>query len=60
MNALNIQAVRSVVVDHKLLHAGRASLGELLKKLEDYCGAQETDAQSEVKTREYDVVVAGG
>ncbi len=60
VNALNIQAVPSVVVDNKLLHAGRASLGELLKKLEDYFGSQETDSQAEVKTREYDVVVAGG
>ncbi len=42
----------------KLLHVGRGEFGELLAKLEDQYGIDETKANAEVK--EYDVIVAGG
>lgn len=44
--------------DGKLLHVGRGEFGELLAKLEEQYGIDETKAVAEVK--EYDVIVAGG
>ena len=41
-----------------LLHVGRGEFGELLAKLEDQYGIDETKANAEVK--EYDVIVVGG
>ena len=58
VDALKIQGVPSVFADGKLLHVGRCEFGELLAKLEDQYGIDETKANAEVK--EYDVIVAGG
>ena len=58
VDALKIQGVPSVFADGKLLHVGRGEFGELLAKLEDQYGIDETKANAEVK--EYDVIVAGG
>lgn len=55
---LNIQAVPAVYVNDTLLHIGRATLGELLSKLEELVGTNETTISSVEK--EYDVIVAGG
>ena len=41
-----------------MLHVGRGEFGELLAKLEDQYGIDETKANAEVK--EYDVIVVGG
>ena len=56
--ALYQDGVPSVFADGKLLHVGRGEFGELLAKLEDQYGIDETKANAEVK--EYDVIVAGG
>ena len=58
VDALKIQGVPSVFADGKLLHVGRGEFGELLAKLEEQYGIDETKANAEVK--EYDVIVAGG
>ena len=55
---LVLQGVPSVFADGKLLHVGRGEFGELLAKLEDQYGIDETKANAEVK--EYDVIVVGG
>jgi alkyl hydroperoxide reductase subunit F len=55
---LNIQAVPSVYVNGELLHVGRASLGELLTKLEDKLGSEYQPSGTD--TKNYDVIVAGG
>lgn len=55
---LNIQAVPSVYVNGELLHVGRASLGELLAKLEDKSGSEYQPSETDAKN--YDVIVAGG
>jgi alkyl hydroperoxide reductase subunit F len=55
---LKIQAVPTVFVNGTVAHVGRASLGELLEKIEEKCGVDESlvhDVRKEV-----DVVVAGG
>ena len=52
------QGVPSVFADGKLLHVGRGEFGELLAKLEEQYGIDDTKAMNEVK--EYDVIVAGG
>ncbi|MDR1356367.1 MAG: alkyl hydroperoxide reductase subunit F [Tannerellaceae bacterium] len=60
-DALKIQAVPSVFADGKLLHAGRASFGELLEKLEAYYGSVDaaiTPPSPSVKR--YDLIVVGG
>lgn len=59
VEALGIQGVPSVFAGDTLLHVGKASLGELLEKLEDHFGHQEIRG-SEVPVREYDVLVLGG
>ena len=58
VDALKIQGVPSVFADGKMLHVGRGEFGELLAKLEEQYGIDETKANAEVK--EYDVIVAGG
>ncbi len=55
---MNIQAVPTVYANGQLLHVGRASLGELLIKLEEQVGT--ASQVSEPVLREFDVVVAGG
>lgn len=54
----NIQAVPAVYYNDKLLHVGRADLGELLQKIEERGGIGETVVSQEVKN--YDVIIAGG
>ena len=55
---LNIQAVPSVYANGELLHVGRATIGELLSKLEEKFGTQLQITSDE--TKQYDVIVAGG
>jgi alkyl hydroperoxide reductase subunit F len=57
-DALKIQAVPSVFADGKLLHVGKADLGELLSKLEAHYGVESGKYETSVKN--YDVVVIGG
>lgn len=57
--AMKIQAVPTVYANGKLLHVGRGSLGELLQKLEDTFGSEET-VQAELPARNFDVLVLGG
>jgi len=58
VDKLNIQAVPSVYANGELLHVGRASLGELLDKLEKQVGS---DIDNSLKRKkEYDIVVVGG
>ncbi len=54
---LNIQSVPTVYVNGELLHIGRASLGELLEKLEDKYDSSIVDISTD---REYDIIIAGG
>lgn len=55
---MNIQAVPSVYANGELLHVGRASMGELLSKLEEMFGSEYQPVSGE--TKQYDVIVAGG
>jgi len=59
VQALNIQGVPSVFAGETLLHVGKASLGELLEKLEEQYGHEEGSSASS-PVREYDVLVLGG
>lgn len=58
VKAIGVQAVPTLYAGEKLLSVGRASLAELIEKLENSLGT----AQSEMPAteRHYDVVVAGG
>jgi alkyl hydroperoxide reductase subunit F len=56
--ALKIQAVPSVFADGKLLHAGKADLGELLDKLETHYGVD--IEKTEISEKRYDIIVIGG
>jgi alkyl hydroperoxide reductase subunit F len=56
--ALKIQAVPSVFADGKLLHVGKADLGELLSKLEAHYGVE--TAKTDIPEKRYDVIVVGG
>jgi alkyl hydroperoxide reductase subunit F len=58
VEALKIQGVPSVFADGKLLHVGKADLGELLSKLEEHYGVDA--GKSETSVKKYDVVVIGG
>ena len=58
VEALKIQGVPAVFADGKLIHVGRGEFGELLNKLEEEYGSEES-AES-TKVRNYDVVVLGG
>ena len=55
---LKIQAVPTVFVNGTVAHAGRATLGELLEKIEEKAGVDEMPVE-EIR-KEVDVVVAGG
>lgn len=55
-DSLNIQSVPTVYANGKMIHVGRASMGELLDKLEAEFGSEEL---ASLETKEYDVVVAG-
>lgn len=55
---LKIQAVPTVFVNGTVAHVGRATLGELLEKIEEKAGVDESQL-AEVR-KEVDVVVAGG
>ncbi|WP_282035498.1 alkyl hydroperoxide reductase subunit F [Saccharicrinis aurantiacus] len=59
VDALNIQAVPSVYANGEALHVGRASLGELLSKLEKQLGVS-GNVTAQGATKNYDVVVVGG
>ena len=59
IEALGIQGVPSVFAGESLLHVGKASLGELLEKLEEQFGHEETGG-APLPVREYDVLVLGG
>lgn len=58
VDALKIQGVPSVFADGKLLHVGRGEFSELLAKLEEQYGVEESLLSSEEKA--YDVIVVGG
>ncbi|BDU74523.1 alkyl hydroperoxide reductase subunit F [Mesoterricola silvestris] len=58
VRALGIQGVPSVFAGDTLLHVGKATLGELLEKLEDHFG--HTPAQADAAPRDFDVLVLGG
>lgn len=57
--AFNVQSVPTVYADDSLLSVGRATLGELVDKLEKSVGADEALSAGPV-LRDYDVVVVGG
>lgn len=57
VNSLNVQAVPTVFADGEQFHVGRGGIVDLLDKLEVKYGSQ---ASTEVKVKEYDLVVAGG
>lgn len=58
VDALHIQAVPSVYADGQLIHVGRGEFGELLNKLEEKYGMEESVAHTPAKI--YDVLVLGG
>ena len=58
---LGISGVPTVVHENEMIHFGRASLGQLLDKLEDRFGRDSEITQSdESLTRHFQVVVVGG
>ncbi len=58
---LGILGVPSVIVNGKLIHSGRTNFAELLKKLEETFGVEESSSQSASKDLgEFDVAVVGG
>jgi alkyl hydroperoxide reductase subunit F len=59
VNALKIQGVPSVYADGKFIHSGKAELGELLGKLEENYGVEQTSGFGG-EAKEYDVIVIGG
>lgn len=59
VEALNIQAVPTVYANDEVLHVGRSSLGELLGKLEENFGVDESVSTESIE-KKYDVVVVGG
>lgn len=54
----NVQAVPSVFIEDKLIHVGKASLGEMIDKLSTELGV-DTDQIQKIK-KEYDLIVVGG
>lgn len=58
IESLKIQAVPTVFLNGEQLHIGRASLGELLAKIEKRVGQVEPSQNH--KKKNYDVVVVGG
>jgi alkyl hydroperoxide reductase subunit F len=57
-DALGVQAVPSVFADGKLLHVGKADLGELLGKLDAHYGVEA--GKTEISEKRYDLIVIGG
>jgi len=57
---LNIQGVPSVVVNGELIHSGRASLADLLTKLEEKYPNQSAEPRRETNLGHADVLVIGG
>ncbi|WP_419172513.1 alkyl hydroperoxide reductase subunit F [Halobacteriovorax sp.] len=58
---LKIQGVPSVIHDKDLVHSGKSSLVDLLEKLEERFGKDESSTSNETKDLgEYDVIVIGG
>lgn len=58
---LKIQGVPSVIDGDDLVHSGKSSLVDLLEKLEERFGKEDSASSSEVKDLgEYDVIVIGG
>ncbi len=60
VNSLNVQSVPTVYADGKMLHVGRATLGELLDKIEAQYGTDEAAVGFDGEAKNYDVIVAGG
>ena len=63
MSRLDIHSVPSVYHGEKLIHAGRATFGELLEKLEQHFGssaAAPTEPKPATVHKSYDLVVIGG
>ena len=62
LSSLNIQGVPSVVIGRDLIHSGRASFIDLLAKLEDSLGIENTASSVAEKTNlgHFEVVVIGG
>jgi alkyl hydroperoxide reductase subunit F len=58
VESLKIQGVPAVFADGTMLHSGKASLGDLLAKLEEKYGVN--SGKTETSVRPYDVVVIGG
>ncbi|MDR2805908.1 MAG: alkyl hydroperoxide reductase subunit F [Dysgonamonadaceae bacterium] len=58
VESLKIQGVPAVFADGKLLHSGKATLGDLLSKLEEKYGAD--SGKTDPSVRHYDVVIVGG
>lgn len=54
----NVQAVPSVFIEDKLIHVGKASLGEMIDKLSTELGV-DADQIQKIK-KEYDLIVVGG
>jgi alkyl hydroperoxide reductase subunit F len=57
---LGIQGVPSVMADSKLLHSGKADMGQLLDALEKHFGISEDVPVAVVEREPYDVLVLGG
>ena len=60
LSRLNIQGVPSVMIGSELLHSGRASLVELLSKLEERLGTAVAAESAKVDLGHFDVAVLGG
>jgi len=61
IKALGIQGVPSVVLDRKMIHSGRIALLDLITKLEQTLGTEESSEKREAQNLGiYDVVVIGG
>jgi len=60
IEALRIQGVPSVVIGDDLVHSGRATMGDLLAKLEGKLGKDESAIAQDVDLGFYDVAVVGG
>lgn len=58
VDTLKLQGVPSVFANGKLIHSGQASFGELLSKLEDAYGINESHIDKTEK--EYDILIVGG
>ncbi len=57
---LGIQGVPSVYIGDDLIHSGRATLPELLEKIENKLGRDDSQANAEVQLGHFDVAVIGG